>query len=896
LTFTLTKGKSMPTTDPNSSFLAGAFWSAARRLRTAAVSRVLRAGRLSGRSAGRCVSRLGLPCGLGVVLAAAAWGPSPLGWGQVQPHATMMRYPDVSSRQIVFSYGDDLWVVDRAGGMASPLASPAGAEANPRFSPDGSEIAFEGNYDGGRDLYVISTAGGPAQRWTHHPATERLCDWTPDGKSLLFSSNGFAGLGRTNQLLTVSPNRPLPQALPIPYGENGSLSDDGQWLAYTPYARDQRTWKRYRGGMASDIWLFHLPTKTSKRVTDFEGTDSFPMWHGKQLYYLSDAGPTHRLNIWSYHTETGERQAITQFTDFDCKTPSLGPGPNGEGEIVFQLGAQLYLLNLGTGQAAPVSITIPGDRPTLRPQQIDAAKFIGAGGVSPTGQRIVLQARGDIWTLPVKNGSPRNLTQSNGSFERDPSWSPDGKWVAYLSDATGEYEVYIMQSDGRGETRQLTKNGSAFRYSPQWSPDSKWLVFGDKTGSLFLHQLESGDTKLVAKDPQGNRLSAAWSADSAWLTYALNPEHRSGGSSIWVYGVADGTQLKLTAGFFNDSNPVFDPKGEFLYFSSNRAFNRPQYEDLGTSFIYAGTQVLMALPLRADVKHPYLSEVDEETWKQDSAAAAEAKPQDAEKSDADASKPTAEDAAKAGDGNEGEAKASEEKAADADPNADKPTQDAKPAPPAARWVIQAEGAEARAFQLPVPQGNFGNLAVNDAGHLIYTRSGARGSEGGTAIKIFDLRDKEKTEKEVVSGAGQFQLSADRKKLLVSRGDTFFVIDAKAGQKLEKPVSTSGMTVLIDPRLEWKQLFWEAWRLQRDFFYDPQLHGVDWKAIGNRYEALLADCVSRRDVSFLVSEMISELNVGHAYYREAPLESGPANNVGVFGARLEMDGRLGCGRP
>ena len=419
---------------------------------------------------------------------------------QNQPSGGMMRYPDVSDKHIVFVYADDLWIVDRQGGVAKPLASPKGPERFPRFSPDGKTIAFTGNYDGDFDVYTIPVDGGVAERLTYHPATEIVCDWTPDGETILYYSNGMSGLGGQSQLFTISTEQPLPKKLPVPYGSNGSISSDGQWLAYTPFSRDRRTWKRYRGGMASDIWLFHLEDKTSKRITDFDGTDSLPMWHGDAVYYLSDNGAEARLNIWKYDTKTGAREQLTSFTDFDCKTPSIGPGAKGSGEIVFSNGADLKLLDLKSGESSSVQVTIPGDRPRLRNRRIDVSGSISSGDISPKAKRVCVEARGDIWTLPTKNGVARNLTKTSGVAERMPSWSPDGRWIAYFSDKTGEYELYVTQSDGRGETKQLTKDGKCFRYDPVWSPNSKHIVFTDKTGAIYLHTL-GGETKLVDTDP-----------------------------------------------------------------------------------------------------------------------------------------------------------------------------------------------------------------------------------------------------------------------------------------------------------------------------------------------------------------------------------------------------------
>ena len=812
---------------------------------------------------------------------------------QTVPSAGMMRYPDVSKEHIVFSYADDLWVVSRDGGSASPLASPTGQELFPRFSPDGKSIAFVGNYDGGSDIYAIPTAGGVPDRLTYHPARETLCDWTPDGESVLYSTNGFSGLGRQYQLHTISLEEPLPTKLPVPYGTNGAISDDGRWLAYTPHSRDTRTWKRYRGGMASDIWLYNLKTNKSKQITDFEGTDSLPMWHGDNVYYLSDGGDEFRLNIWMYNTETGEQKQITEFKEFDCKWPSIGPGADGEGEIVFSNGSDLYLLDLQSGKSETVEVTIPGDRPTIRPRKVDVSDDIEEADISKTGKRIVVEARGDIWTLPAKNGSPRNLTATSGVAERDPVWSPDGRWIAYLADETGEYELYVTQSDGRGETKQLTNDGDCYRYLSNWSPDSKHIAFADKTGGLYVHTIESGETKKIDRDPQAAQLTANWSHDSAWITYSRQSDSKVPISSIYVYEMATGEKHQLTKDYFNDSNPTFDRKGDFVFFTSNRAFNSPKYEDLGTTFIYSGTEVLMAMPLRADVENPMMPKIDEEAWaeedqddeddKSDKKKKGDQKPasgkQDKDKEDGKDDDSDDDDS----DDDDSDDDDSDDDDSDDDDSDDDEKEESKDP-----ITIEFDGAERRSYQLPAGQGNFVALAVNAENHLLYSQRPARGSGGKPSIKILDLSADKIEAKTVVDGAALFGLSADGKTMMVYREGDIYLAKPAADQKLKDKVSTSGMTAMVKPRDEWKQIFWDAWRIERDFFYDPTMHGVNWKKIGNHYAEMLEDCASRRDVGFLIGEMIAELNVGHAYYRQGGVENGPSSDVGLLGCRFEAD--------
>ncbi|MCZ6836215.1 MAG: peptidase S41, partial [Planctomycetota bacterium] len=579
------------------------------------------------------------------LLAGAAMAlPAVFAHADVNPNAGMLRNPDVSSTHVVFRYANDLWLVSREGGVATPLASPAGAESSPKFSDDGQTIAFVGNYDGNTDLYTLSINGGLPTRVTHHPARESLSGWTPDGK-LIFSSSGMSGLGRAPRIFTVSADGGLPEPLPVPYGMAGTISDDGEWLAYTPHNRDGRTWKRYRGGMASDVWLLNLHSFTSDKITDWEGTDTLPMWKGDKIYYLSDGGDEHRLNIWCYDTKTEKRNQITHFKGFDVKWPSIGPGGQGQGEIVFQNGSSLYLLDLRTKQSRKVNVTIPGDRPSIRTKSVDASKFIQSWGISSTGKRATMQARGDIWTAPVDKGEPRNLTSTSGVAEREPTWSPDGRWIAYFADNTGEYELYMMQSDGKGETIQLTDDGGPFKSNIYWSPDSKKILFNDKTGAFYLLDVESKSINQFDHDPIiVGSTSFSWSHDSRWIAYD-KPDETNIFSSIWIYNVEDDETRRVTSSMFSDTNPTFDRKGDYLYFVSARSSFTPVYSDLpnDSTFVYKGSEVLLAVPLREDMDYVWAPQSDEESWDDEEAEEDSEEDDDEEQTSEDDDEQTPED-------------------------------------------------------------------------------------------------------------------------------------------------------------------------------------------------------------------------------------------------------------
>ena len=938
--------------------------------------------------------------GLAVALVTGAAGPA---WGtdanDITPAPMMMRFPAVSADKICFVYANDLWLAPKTGGVATPLSTREGAEVMPRFSPDGKTIAFAASYEGNREIYTLPVAGGEAFRVTHHPAGESPIGWTPDGKNILFITNGFHGLGRVSQIWQSPAAGGMMTQLPVPYGAFGSISGDGTWLAYTLHSIDTRTWKRYRGGMATDVWLFNLKDKTSRRMTDWEGTDTLPMWHKNVVYYLSDQGPEHRLNVWSFDPASGERTQITTFKDDDVRWPSMGPGSNGEGEIVFQLGGGLRLLNLGNKRVSEVKVTIPGDRPSIRERTVDASEWLVGASISPTGKRVIASARGDLWSLPGKEGAPRNMSRTVGVFERDPSWSPDGRLVAYFSDESGEYELYVRGSGARvtaeekkgekkGEdaekaeegtvtadaaARKLTSLGAGFRSNINWSPDSAYVTFNDQNGRLLLTKVADGETKEIDKDPWMTTPQVSWSHDSTYVAYTRTDERTRNGT-IWFYNVISGEKTRVTDPMFSASSPAFDRAGDWVLFASQRAINDPTYSDLDTTFIYRDTEVLLMAPLRKDVKSPWLTKSDEEEIKPEKAG----EKQDGEKPAEMAPVPddgvsgtwemtitgdpqtipggqipvilnlriaadgkisgtvtavigsgtitggswnketgelqltvaaggaTAQFTLKVSGTNvEGtwavgqmggkvtgsrtagpaaEKKAEEPKDEKKDEKKDgegeKKKEDKKP------LKIDFDGLEARAMQLPVAAGGFGQTASTHDNKWIYVRISSRG-DGASGIRIFDPKDEGREEKSVSAGGG-FDISGDGKKLLVWRGGSnLSIVDASAGGR-SQTVPTGGMRQTVRPREEWRQIVTDSWRIFRDWFYEPTMHGVDWAKVKQHYMGTLEDAASREDVQFIIGEMISELNVGHAYV-QAPgdVEDVPTTNVGLLGADFEL---------
>ena len=485
------------------------------------------------------------------------------------PPASMLRSPDIGHKDIVFSFAGDLWLVSKSGGVARPLTNARGPESTPKFNNDGSVIAFVGGYEGNRDIYTIPIGGGEPFRVTHHPTSETLNGW--ENNDLLFTTTDLGGLTRQTRPFRVASKGGLPAALPVAYGANVAISKSGEWLAFTPHSIDGRTWKRYRGGMATDIWLLNLKSGESRRVTNYEGIDTLPMWHGDSLYFLSDDGDSHRLNIFKANPATGVRTRMTDFQDEDVRWPSVGPDDDSAGEIVFQKGDQLMVLDLGSGVSREVAVQVPGDRPRIATRNVDQSRNIGSWSIGPSGKRVAVSARGDLWTAPAENGTPRPLTSTSGVFERDPTWSPDGKSIAYFDDSTGEYELFVMPADGKGERKQLTSDGGPFKNDITWSPDSKRIAYSDKTGTLWLVTIEDGARMRVDRDPRARTLRPSFSHDSAWLTYARGEENRET-PAIWIFEVATGKATQVTAGMFSDTIPTFDRKGEYLVFASERRF------------------------------------------------------------------------------------------------------------------------------------------------------------------------------------------------------------------------------------------------------------------------------------------------------------------------------------
>lgn len=759
-----------------------------------------------------------------------------------QIDAKMLQNPDVSATQIVFSYAGDLWIVPKDGGTAVKLSSPRGRELFPKFSPDGSQIAFNANYDGNTDVYVISAKGGIPTRVTNHGMSDRIICWYPDGKNLLFASSMESSKQRFSQLFRVPAKGGLPEKLVIPYGEMASFSSDGKKVVYTPRTTAFSTWKRYRGGMNTDVWVFDLEKKTAERILENNVGNEFPMWFGNKIYFLSDRGKENRYNLWSYDIDTKATKQITVFEDYDVHFPSLGPS-----EIVFENGGKLYLLNLADEKYKEVKINVVTDEITLMPRIENASNLIQNGWISPDGKRALIEARGDIFSVPAENGPVINLTKSSGSAERYPAWSPNGKYAAYWSDKSGEYELTLLDLEKPNSEKKLTSYGPGYRYQLYWSPNNKMIAFINKAMEIFIYNIENNKTYKVDKCGglyEGNlrNYRVTWSSDSKWLAYSKDLNNRS--SAVFIYSIQNEKTQQVTSGYYSDNDPSFDPDGKYLYFTTNRTFN-PVYSDLDNSWIYPNSTNIALVTLNENIISPLAAKNDTTAIKKDEPK----KDEKGEKKD---------DAKEKKDDKE---KLKEVK-------------------------ISVDNFESRVVILPVTAGNFGRIQAV-SGKLVFHRNPNSGSaDKSKPVYYYDLEKLE--EKKIVDDADMYMVSADGKKIVVGKSNSYSIIDVAENQKLDKKMPTSQLEMTIDPKAEWKQIFNEVWRLERDFFYDPNMHGVNWNTMRVQYGKLIDNAITRWDVNNIIGELIAELSASHTYRSGGDTDEAENKNTGYLGIDWTID--------
>jgi tricorn protease len=763
----------------------------------------------------------------------------------------LLRQPDIQNDRIVFVYGGDLWTVARAGGVASRLTTHDGLEQFPKFSPDGKTIAFTGEYDGNVDAYTIPADGGEPARLTWHPGLDAVAEWYPDGKSLLIRSARASSIQRFTRFFKVPVGGGFEEMLPLPTAGYCSLSPDAQRIAYVSPSYDNRTWKRYRGGNAPNIWVYDFAKNTSKNITaDWDGPDEWPMWHDNTVYYCSDRGGR-TANIWAYDLGTQQQRQVTHFTEYDVKWPSIGSDA-----IVFENGGYLWVMDLPGEKATKIQVLVPDDKPATRAELRNVAKWINDGDVSPSGKRAVFEARGDLFTVPAEDGDTRNLTHTPGARERDPAWSPDGKWIACLSDASGEYEIWVYPSDGKGAGRQVTKGGGTFRYAPVWSPDSKKLAFSDKTKRVWWCDVANGALTQVDMSQVSEIGDYQWSGDSKWITYSRTDANNF--NKVMLYSIDSKKATAVSNGMTDDFSPAFDPAGKYLFFISRRTVN-PEFGQFELDFQFRATDKIYAVTLRDSLLSPVKPKSDEE----EGSAAADAG-----------------DKGKGGDKDKGGKK---------DAKADK----SEPA-----LKIDLDGIGMRCAVLPVDAGRYAGLTAFE-GKVLYLALADPDPDadgpGKADLHYFDFDKRE--DKTVLSGieAG-YSATKDGGKVLVHSDDNWSIVEVGENKKLaDGKIKTGSMMALVDPHQEWMQMFNEAWRLERDFYYDPDMGGLDWKAIGERYRQLVPYAAHRSDLNYILGEMIGELSTSHTYVGGGDFPDVARTNVGLLGADYDVDAASGAYR-
>jgi tricorn protease len=766
----------------------------------------------------------------------------------------LLRDPSVSKTQIAFSYAGNIWIASRDGGNLRRLTS-GGHEGRPLFSPDGSQIAFTGDYDGTRGVYVISSSGGEPRRLTYHPADDGVVGWTPDGKRILFASRRTAFADGVVQLFTVPVEGGSATPVPLARASDASFSPDGRHVAYVPYVQWQRAWKRYRGGQTKFIWIANLADSAVQATIPRKNSNDYnPMWVDDTVYFLSDRnGP---VTLFSYDLKSQQVKQLVKNDGFDIKSASAASDA-----IVYEQFGSLHLFDLQSGNDRALDIRPAADLAEVRPhfQKIEP-KRIRSADISPTGARAVFAVRGEILTVPAEKGDIRNLTNTTDVVERDPAWSPDGKSIAYLSDESGEYALHIRDQSGLGEIRKISLgNPPTFYYSPTWSPDSKKIGYTDKRLNYWYVDLEKKTPVRVDSDmytDPGHGLQLAWSPDSRWITYTK--QLRNHLHAVFVYSLEQARSFQVTDGMSDTLFVAFDKEGKYLYFTaSTDVALSTAWLDM-TSLQRPVTRSVYVIVLRKDLPSPLAPESDEEKGKE------------AETSEKD-------------------------KKAGADKEIDKDT--AKEEKPV-NLEIDFEGISQRILAVPIPARNYYGLAAGKAGVLFLaegpTVDPIEFLEFGPAMKIHKFEFKTRKADQILDGVTSFYLSFDGQKMLYAKQNQWFI--APAAKPAEGPpqpgqggpLKLDAMEIYVDPRAEWKHMYEQVWRNERDFLYDPGLHGLDLDAVKKKYEPFLENISSRDDLNYLFIEMLGNLTVGHMFIRGGDRPEPKRVKTGLLGADYSIE--------
>ena len=784
-----------------------------------------------------------------------------LAFGQDNP-PRFLRRPAVSRTQIVFNYAGDLWIVGRDGGDAGRLTSAAGVETDPAFSPDGTRVAFTGEYDGNRDVYVMPSAGGEPRRLTYHPGADTVLGWTPEGGKILFRSARASHYGSVDQLYTIPLEGGHPEMLPLPIGAQASLSPDGTRIAYVPHPRWQPAWKRYRGGQTTPIWIADLKDSTIEKVPRANSSDSNPLWVGDRVYFLSDRnGP---VSLLAYDTRTKQVYEVIRNDGLDLKSASAG----GDAIVLEQFGA-LKLYDLKTRELRTVNVRVAGDFAEVRPHFAKVEpKRILSFGLSPAGARVVMEAWGEIFTVPTDKGDIRNLTRTPAIAERDPAWSPDGRRIAFFSDASGEYALEIRDQSGLGKIRQIPLGDPpSFFYTPVWSPDSRKIAYEDKRNNLWYLDVEKGAPVKVDTDTyDGTQFNTSWAPDGKWVAYTKQlPSHFH---AVFVYSLERGRSYQITDGMSDSLFPIFDENGKHLYFTASTDFGPSAVGLDMSSNSHPVTRSVYVVVLRKDLPSPLAPESDEEKSKEEEKKAGKGKKRSS-------------DGIESGDSGKGTGAGKDEEKAEE--------------PVVVR--IDIEGISQRILSLPIPARNYVNMKSGKSGILFLAEGPMVITEDDSpdlrqTLHKFDLA-KRKVDK-FLDEVNDFAVSFNGEKLLYRRAEQWATAGtqeppAAGGEPKpgEGPLKLEGMQVYVEPRAMWKQIYDETWRIERDFFYDPNHHGLDLNKIRRKYVPYLDGVASRDELTYLFEEALGELTIGHMFVGGGDRPEPKKVKGGLLGADYEI---------